>query len=130
VEQGEGDGEGKTAGTGAAGVEVEDAVLFRGRGFVGVSEEDYVDLCGGWIQVEVVEAVEHVEEAAAEFEGLGCGKFGARAMEVDVAADGGYRGDLAEAVEDVRVADVAGVEDVLDTGECREGLWAEEAVGV
>ena len=51
-------------------------------------------------------------------------------MEVDVAADGCDGGNLAEGVEDVRVADVAGVEDVLDATECIEGLWAEQAVGV
>jgi len=65
VEQSEGDGQGKTPGAGAAGVEVEDTVLLRGRGFVGVAEEDYVDLCGGGVQVEVFQGVEHVEEAAA-----------------------------------------------------------------
>ena len=64
VEKGEGYRQRKTAGTGTAGVEVEDAVFSHGRGFVGVAEEDYVDLCGGWIQVEIVEAVEHIEEAA------------------------------------------------------------------
>ena len=32
---------------------------------MGVAEEDYVDFCGGRVEVEVFEVVEYVEEAAA-----------------------------------------------------------------
>jgi hypothetical protein len=49
---------------------------------------------------------------------------------VDVAADGGYRGDRAEAGEHVGRADVTRVEDVLDVCERLDHLGTEEPVRV
>ena len=93
AEEGAGDGEGEAAGACAAGVEVQDAVAVLDGGLVGVPVEDNADACGLGVEVEVVEGVKDVDEAAGELDGLGGGKEGAGAVGVDVAADGGDRGD-------------------------------------
>jgi len=49
---------------------------------------------------------------------------------IDVAANSSHWSDLAEAVEDARVVDIAGVQDMVDAGEFGDGFGTEEAVGV
>jgi hypothetical protein len=110
---GEGDGEVEAAWAAAAGVEVEDAVAGCDGGLVGVAGEDEADACGVGVYVEVVDVVQDMDEAAGEFEGLGSREIRAGAVDVNVAADGGDWGDPGEGGEDVRVADVASVEDVV-----------------
>ncbi len=95
-EDGEGDGEVEATGTAAAGVEVEDAAVGAGFGAVGVAADDRRDAGGGGIEVEIVDGVDEVEEAAGEFDGLGGGELGARAGGVDVTADGCGGGDRVE----------------------------------
>ena len=99
---------------------------------MGVVVEDDADACGVGVKVEVVEVVEHVDEAAAEFHGFGGGEVGAGAGGVDVSADGSGGCDAAELGEDVGVAYVTGVQDVIDASECagrssgRRRLWVSE----
>jgi len=127
---GEGDGEGEAAWAGAAGVEVEDAVAPGDGGLVGVAADDRSDAGGGGVEVEVVDGVDEVEEAAAQLYGFG----GVQVVEdgggVHVAADGREGSDFAEPVEDARVVDIAGVKDVVDAIEFGDGFGTEEAVGV
>ena len=130
AEEGAGDGEVEAAGAGAAGVEVEDSSVVLDGGLVGVSVDDCGDAGGVGVEVEVFAGVDDVEEAAGQLDGLGGGEEGVGAVGVDVAADGGDRGDAGQGDEDGGVAYVAGVEDVVDTGEGGEELGAEEAVGV
>lgn len=130
VDEGEGDGEGEAAGAGAARVEVEDAALPRDRRLVRVAADDGADAGGGGVEVEVVHGVHEVEEVAGELDGLGWREIGAGARGVDVATDGGDGRDLLKGAEDGDLADVAGVEDMVDAGEGGERLGTEEAVGV
>ena len=65
-------------------------------GLVGVAGDDDGNAGGFWGEVEVVDGVKHVEEAAAELEDFGGGEEGAGAVGVDVAADGGDGSDLGE----------------------------------
>ena len=62
-------------------------------GLVGVAGEDDANAGGLRVEVEVVDGVKDVDQAAGEFDGLGGGKEGAGAVGVDVAADGGDGGD-------------------------------------
>ena len=64
AEEGVGDGEVEAARAGAAGVEVEDALAVVDGGFVGVAVEDDCDAGGLGFEVQVVEGVEHVDQAA------------------------------------------------------------------
>jgi hypothetical protein len=130
MQEREGDGEVEAAGADTAGVEVEDAMVVVDVGAMRVTEDDDADVGDVRVEVEVVDGVEHVEETAGELNGFGGGELGAGAVGVDVAADGGDGRDAAEFGEDVGVADVAGVKDVIDTSEGGEELWAEETVGV
>ena len=74
AQEGVGDGEVEAAGAGAAGVEVEDSVAVADGGFVGVAVENYADAGGLGVEVEVVEVVDDVDEAAGELDGLGGGE--------------------------------------------------------
>ena len=51
-------------------------------------------------------------------------------MYIDIAADGGDRGNFAQRFQDPRVAHVSGVEDVLNAAQSRDGLWSEQAVSI
>ncbi len=64
VEEGVGDGEVEAAGAGAAGVEVEDSVAVLDGGLVGVAVEDCGDAGGVGVEVEVVDGVDEVDQAA------------------------------------------------------------------
>lgn len=93
AEEGVGDGEVEAAGTGAAGVQVEDSVVVLDGGLVGMAAEDDADACCLRIQIQIFERVNHVDEAAGEFDGLSRWEGGAGAVGVDVAADGGDGSD-------------------------------------
>ena len=126
----DGDGELEAAGTGAAGVEIEDALVDIRRGLVGVAEDHDGDAGGLGLEVEVCDGMQHVDQMAVELDGFGGGELGGGAGRVDVAADGGDGCDDSEAVEDGDVADVPSVEDVGRAAESVEGFGAEQAVGV
>jgi hypothetical protein len=74
--------------------------------------------------------VQHVDELAVEFDGLGRREFRGRSIGVDVAADCRDGRDRSECVEDGDVADIARVQDVRGAAECAEGFGAKQAVGV
>ncbi len=97
---------------------------------VGVAAEDNADSCRVGVEIEVLKGVEHVEQTACEFDGLGGGQGGAGAGAVDVAANRRDGSDPAEFGEDFRVANIACVEDVGDSCKGWEKLWTKQAVGV
>ena len=97
------------------------------KGLVGVAGDDHAEAGGDGVEVEVGERVDHVNEVAFEGEELYPGGDGG---EVDVAVDGGDGGYFSEVVEDRWVADVASMQDVVDTLQGGEDLRAEEVVGV
>jgi len=111
------DGEVEAAGASAAGVEVEDALEVLNGRLVGVTVDDCGDAGCAGTEVEVLAGVEYVDQASGQLDGLGFGEEGAEAVGIDVAADGGDGGDAAECGQNVGVAHVAGVEDVVDSGE-------------
>lgn len=120
----------EAAGATGAGVEVEDAFAVFDEGLVGVSEEDGRKFGGGGVEVERVEIVEQVEVVALEEEDVGFRQAAAGAGAVDVAADGVDGGDLLKGFEDGGAADVAEVEDVLNSGENGRHFRAQKPVGV
>ncbi len=107
----------EAARTGAAGVEVEDAIGPGNFRLVGVAENDGGNACGVRMQVEVLSRMDQVEELSREFDGR-CGRqCAADAIVVDIAANCGERRDFSQGVENGVVADIACVEDVGTTGE-------------
>jgi hypothetical protein len=125
-----GHGEVESARPGTARIQVEDSVAFLDRRAMGVAADHDGDACGPGLDVQVVLGMHQIKEGAAQFHGVGLGEFCAEARSIDVAADGGEGRDLAKALQDRGIADVAGVEDVADTGQGGEGFGAEEAVGI
>ncbi len=51
-------------------------------------------------------------------------------MHIDIAADGGDRGNFAQRVQDAWVAHISGVQNVLDAAQSRDGLRPEQAVRI
>ena len=120
-EHADGDGKVEAAGAAGAGIEIEDALFVGDAGDVGVAVEDGGEPPGHGIKMEGVQVVEHVDVAGFllqvfDEDDFGFGEFGAGAFTVDVAADGGYRGDGFEFAMDGDFAYVAEVEDALDAG--------------
>jgi len=72
--------------------------------------------------------VEHVNQGVLELDDFGGWERGAWAVSVDIAADSGDGSDGAESVEEVVVADISRVQDVVDARQCPRGFWSEKTV--
>ncbi len=96
--------------------------------------EDGGDPGDDWIDVEILQGMDQVEEAVGKLHDFRWRKLGAADSAgtgiVDVTADGGEWSDCGEGIEDGVAAYVAGVEDVIYAGKVGEDFGAEEAVGV
>lgn len=85
---------------------------------------------GGRVEIEIVDRVDEIKEAAAQFDGLRRMEIVEDRRRIDVAADGGYWRYFTKAVQDTRVVNVPGVEDVVDTGQFGDGFRTEQTVRV
>jgi hypothetical protein len=130
LQYGVADRQAEAAGTDAAGVQVEYALFLEDRRLMRVAEDHDADPCVCRLQVEFVQTMQHVNEAAAELDDFGNWKLGAGAGAIDVAANGSHWRDLAQFVEDGWVADIACMQDVVNAGETRREFGAEQTVGV
>jgi hypothetical protein len=82
------------------------------------------------VEVELGEIVQHVNADAADLQ-LGTLRHGSRpAVAIVVAAHRGERRDLAQRVEDQRIADVAGVDDVRRAAQEAQRLGSKQTVRV
>lgn len=122
---------------GGAGVEEEDVFDVFLEGDVAVAGDDYVDACfrpgfeeatGG--ALGDFDLVGEVDAAALEVEGDFFGVLGLGRLAIVVSTDGGNGGDERELADDVALADVASVDDVIDTLEERGDAGVHVAVGV
>ncbi len=74
--------------------------------------------------------VQHIKGMAVEGDHFRSRQVGARTAHIDVAADGCDRGEVAQRIQDRRVADVAGMQDVLDAAQGFDCLRPEQAMGI
>jgi hypothetical protein len=74
--------------------------------------------------------VKHVEEGVLDFDDLGCGQALGPGVLVDVAADCGDWSDGSQSLENIRGADVAGVDDAVRAAKSVERLGPQEAVRI
>ena len=81
-----------------------------------VPANDYLDPGSDRIEIEFLHVVEHVYAALAQFDQFHRRQLCARAGSINVAANCGYRSELAKLVEYDRIAHISGVEDVGHTG--------------
>ena len=82
---------------------------------VGVAADDGGDAGCDRVQIEVMDVVDEVEEAAGKLDDVGCGETAAKAVVILVATNRGEGSDLAQGLEDVVVTYIASVQDVFDT---------------
>lgn len=95
-----------------------------------VTADDEVDVGRAWVEVEIGYRVEDIDEFAAELDGLSGRQGCTGPADVDIAPNSGNRSDVAEGVENRRIANVACMHDVIDTGEGVECLRAQQAMSV
>lgn len=98
-QQSDGNGQLEAAGAAGAGIEIEDAFSGIEIRRMGVAAEDGGEFGGHGIKVEGIEIVEHIDVAATMVSVAGehdfrLGQPGARALAIDVAANGGDGRDL------------------------------------
>ena len=97
---------------------------------MGVAEDNRTDSGGVGMQIEVVDGMDQVEKTVAEFNDICIGKLCAFSCVVNVAAYGSDWGDSPKSAEDCEVADITGVENVVNTLKRCECFGTEQAVGV
>ena len=95
-----------------------------------MTADDGRDAGSGWVKVECDQIVKHIDGMTSEFNEFSWWELGARAGAVDVAADGGEGREGAERVEDLYIADVSGVENMIDSAQSNDGFRAQEAMRV
>ena len=130
LEARDGDRQAEALWTGAAGVDVEDAIMPVGFGFVSVAADDDVEAGGFRVEVELCKIVQDVDRDILEFDDCRERKGRGPGLGVHVAANGEDGRDGFELVEDGRAADVACVNDGLGAFERGESFGAEETVGI
>ena len=126
---------------GGPGIEVKHPVSGVDSGLVRVAVDDDAEAAGGGVQIEEVVVVEDVRDGASgvggdvsssigQLDGIRSGYALGDVAPVGVAADGSDRGDPGEALEDLRIADVTGVDDQIALGQRLQRFVPEQAVGV
>lgn len=88
------------------------------------------EACRFRLQVELRQTVQDVDGEAAYFHNFSLGQFARPGVVIDVASDGGYRGDGGELSENFGRADVSGVNDVVRALQSCEGFGAKQSVSV
>ncbi len=77
------------------------------------------------LEIELGEIVQHVDGNAGHFEYFGLGQLPSPRTLVDVAAYGGDWGNGRKSFENLRRADIAGMDDVIRTLESFDCRWAQ-----
>ncbi len=95
-----------------------------------VAEEHGGKLPGGWVEMQRVQVVEHVDVAAIEKQYIGLRKFTAWAFAVNVSADRRHGSNLPQRFENGRFANIAEVQNALDSSQRRRNLRPQQAMGI
>jgi hypothetical protein len=85
---------------------------------------------GRRVQIERLPIVQHVKRTIVKGNHLYRWQPGAEAVLVDVAAYGGDWGQGPQGIQNSWVANVAGMQYVVDTAQGGEGFWPHEAVRI
>src|ERR1039457_4897073 len=81
---------------------------------------------GGFgFQIKLSQIVQHVNRKASSFDHFGLRQCTRPGPSVDIAADRGYRRNFRERFEDLRIADVASVENAIRSAQSLESLGAQ-----
>src|SRR5689334_976114 len=116
--------QGKATRTGAAGVDVENAVSFADSGTMRVARNYGMKAGGRWINVQVTDIVQDVDEDLANLQCFGFAQRRCPRALVIVATDRGNRCDPRKAVQYIRASYIARVNDDVAVPQCIERLDA------
>ena len=113
-----------------AGINEEYAVFIIDYRAVRMARDDNAESGGFGIEVEVTDIVHDVDRNPADFNLLGRLNRISPHSEIIVAAHGDNRRDPAQLIQNLRTANIAGVQDLIDTGKRAHCLRPHEVVGV
>ncbi len=97
---------------------------------MGVATDYDGDACGLRVNVEVVDGVQHVDKVLFKFDCFCRGECGARAVRVHVAANCCDGSNLRERCQDVWIANISGVQNVLGFGEGNVRFGAKQTMRI
>ena len=115
---------------GASGIEIEHAVFPLLLGHVAVPVDNRGEFRGLRLEVEFLNAVQHVDGYFADLKNIRSWDFLGPCPVINVAAHHRERRDRGKPVEDLRIANVTGVDDVVGALQSGNRLRAEQAMRV
>lgn len=116
--------------SGTAGIQVEQAVYGVDLRHVGVAGNNDIDALSYGIDLQGVEVVQNVEQPSGEPHELGFGKFGGPLARIRVSSDRRDGGNSPQRGDDLGIADVAAVNDMVDMGQHAKSLRPEQTVRI
>jgi hypothetical protein len=115
---------------GAARIDEQHAIALFHERPVRMTGNDHLDAGAAWLDVELIEVMDHVKEHRFELDQLRFTKPICPSASVVVAFDGHYRREGAQPPKDVRVCDVASVNDLIAPTQESQCLRSQQAVSV
>ena len=97
--------------SGAAGIEKQHSLLVLDRWAVGMAADHRVNTGRCRHQIEFLEIMDQVKQEVTDLNRIGCGILPAPVRRIDITSNGVAGGDCCQDVDDMRFADIAGVED-------------------
>jgi hypothetical protein len=115
---------------GTAGIHVKHAVYGVDLWHMGVTGNNDIEALSYRIDPQGVEVVQNVEQSSGELHELGFGKFGSPFARIHVSSDRRDGGNSPQRGDDLGIADVAAVNDVVDMSQQTQRLWPEQTVRI
>ncbi len=97
---------------------------------MGVSADNRRKPRSGGIEIQRIAVMQHVEGVTVERNHFRSGQVGASPECIDVAAYGRDRGQFPKRIQNQWVADVAGVENMVDAAQGFDRFGAQQTVGI
>lgn len=120
----------KAARAAGAGIHEENAPMPFDKRPMSVAEQNSREPCCRRIQAHCRAVMQKIQVVSFKEEHIGFWQLAARASAINIAANSVYRCDLSQGFENGSIADVAQMQNALDTGEEGQNLRTEQAVGV
>ena len=114
----------------ASGVKVKYAVADFLHSLMRMAGDDGRNSGGSGIDVEVGDGVDEIEEVTCQLDQIGSGKFLTWAGGVNVPADRSHGSYTTQSIQDLNLANVSRVQDVIYVCEAGESFGTQEAVGI
>ena len=120
----------KSSRPGAARIEIQHAILRFLLGHMGMPVNHNRKSRRLRFQIKLVQIVQHVDRDAADFEHIRGRNLARPGLAIHVAANRGDRRNLCQLFQNGRIADVAGMNDVVGAAQSGKSLRTKQAVGI